>query len=75
MYYVRIPVRRGSSSALYPFLGEGSRKKGSLVLTSLLEDLVEVSAGKRFLEDDALKEEASLLGPTNFHRFPAFTDA
>ena len=37
---------RSPSSALYPFLGEGSptkmdyRKKGTLILTSLLEDLV-----------------------------------
>ena len=38
----------------YPFLGEGSpakidcRKKGSLILTSLLEDLVKIGAKAKF---------------------------
>ena len=37
-------LARSPSSALYPFLGEGSpnkpQKKGTLILTSLLENLV-----------------------------------
>ena len=45
-------LARSPSSALLPFLGEGSptkidyREKGTLVLTSLLEDLVEIGRNK-----------------------------